>query len=281
MPGEKDYSTLVKLLQYRSQYQNNRTAYTFLTDGEDQSVSVTYQQLDLQAQAIAANLQSRQVDIALLVYPYDRGLKFIAAFFGCLYAKVTAVPCHPPRNRRASQDLAARLASSQAKIVLTTKNLLPKLKNQLGTLTEPLEWLTTDEIYSQAADWREPNISSDTLAFLQYTSGSTGVPKGVMITHACVLHNQKALQLAFGHTKKSIGVSWLPLFHDMGLIGNVLQSMYVGMPCIFLSPLFLSKNLYVGCKLFLVTAQLLAALLILLTSYCVIMLPPLKNKILI
>lgn len=202
MPGEKDYSTLVKLLQYRSQYQSNRTAYTFLTDGEDQSVSVTYQQLDLQAQAIAANLQSRQVNIALLVYPYDRGLEFIAAFFGCLYAKVIAVPCHPPRNRHASQDLAARLASSQAKVVLTTKNLLPKLKNQLGTLTEPLEWLTTDEIYSQAADWQQPNISSDTLAFLQYTSGSTGVPKGVMITYACVLHNQKAIQLAFGHTKK-------------------------------------------------------------------------------
>ncbi len=237
MPGEKDYLTLVELLQYRSQYQSNRTAYTFLTDRENQSVSVTYQELDLQAQKIAANLQSRQVNIALLVYPYDGGLEFIAAFFGCLYAKVIAVPCHPPRNRHASQDLAARLASSQAKIILTTKNLLPKLKNQLGTHAAPLEWLITDEVSSQAADWKEPNISSDTLAFLQYTSGSTGVPKGVMITHDCVLHNQKALQLAFGHTEKSIGVGWLPLFHDMGLIGNVLQAMYLGSPCIFLSPI--------------------------------------------
>ena len=235
MSGEKDYSNLVELLRYRSQHQSNRTAYTFLTDG-DASVSVTYQELDLQACAIAANLQSKRINIALLVYPYDHGLEFIAAFFGCLYAKVIAVPCHPARNRHASNDLAARLTSSQAKIVLTTKNLKSKLKQQLGTLAEPLEWLTTDEPYSNS-DWREPNISGDTLAFLQYTSGSTGVPKGVMITHDCVLHNQKILQLAFCHTEKSIGVGWLPLFHDMGLIGNVLQSLYVGMPCIFLSPI--------------------------------------------
>jgi acyl-CoA synthetase (AMP-forming)/AMP-acid ligase II len=239
MSGEKDYSTLVELLQYRSQHQSNRTAYTFLTDGETKSVSVTYHQLDLQAKAIASHLQSKQLDgnTALLIYPYDGGLEFIAAFFGCLYAKVIAVPCHPPRNRHASQDLAARLASSQAKIVLTTKNLLPKLKSQLGTIAAPLEWLTTDDTPAKATDWREPNISSDTLAFLQYTSGSTGVPKGVMVTHGCVLHNQKILKLAFCHTEKSVGVGWLPLFHDMGLIGNVLQSMYVGMPCIFLSPI--------------------------------------------
>ncbi len=129
-------------MRYRSQHQSNRTAYTFLTDG-DASVSVTYQELDLQVRAIAANLQSKRVNTALLVYPYDGGLEFIAAFFGCLYAKVIAVPCHPPRNRHASNDLAARLTSSQAKIVLTTKNLKSKLKNQLGTLA-PLEWLTTD-----------------------------------------------------------------------------------------------------------------------------------------
>ncbi len=237
MSGEKDYSTLVELLQYRSQYQSNRTAYRFLTDGETASVSVTYQELDLQAKAIASSLQRHNSNTALLIYPYDRGLEFIAAFFGCLYAKVIAVPCHPPRNRHASNDLAARLASSQARIVLTTKNLLPKLKSQLGTLADPLEWLITDEPSCQATDWREPNISSDTLAFLQYTSGSTGVPKGVMITHGCVLHNQKILKLAFGHTEKSIGVGWLPLFHDMGLIGNVLQSLYIGSPCIFLSPI--------------------------------------------
>ena len=239
MSGEKDYSTLVELLQYRSQYQSNRTAYTFLTDGENQSVSVTYQQLDSQAKVIASNLQSKQLDghTALLIYPYDGGLEFIAAFFGCLYAKVIAVPCHPSRNRHASQDLAARLASSQAKIVLTTKNILPKLKSQLGTLAAPLEWITTDEYGSQAADWRKPNLTSDTVAFLQYTSGSTGVPKGVIITHGCVLHNQKILKLAFCHTEKSVGAGWLPLFHDMGLIGNVIQSLYVGMPCIFLSPI--------------------------------------------
>lgn len=231
-----NYSTLVELLRYRFQQQPSQIAYTFLKDGETESVSLTYQELDERARAIAAQLQYLNMDNsrALLVYPYDAGLEFIAAFFGCLYAGVVAVPSHPPRNRHALYDLQARLASSQAAIVLTTKNSLA-LKSQL-TLND-LVWLTTDDIPPQATNWIEPEISNDTLAFLQYTSGSTGMPKGVMITHECILHSQQLLNIAFGHTDNAIGVGWLPLFHDMGLIGNVLQALYLGRPCIFMSPI--------------------------------------------
>ena len=241
---ELNYSTLVELLRCRAKHQPNQTAYILLKDGETDSVSITYQQLDLRARAIAAQLQytNSNGSRALLVYPYDAGLEFIAAFFGCLYAEVVAVPSHPPRNRHACYDLQQRLASSQAHVVLTKQNLLAKLKNQL--IIEPAQksnellWLATDNIPTiQASDWSEPKISNDTLAFLQYTSGSTGMPKGVMISHGCIMHSQQMLKIAFGHTEKAIGVGWLPLFHDMGLIGNVLQALYVGSPCIFMSPI--------------------------------------------
>ena len=235
-------STLVEILRYRAQHQPNQTAYVFLKDGETDLVNLTYQQLDLRARAIAAQLQYMSSNgRALLIYPYDAGLEFIAAFFGCLYAEVVAVPCHPPRNRHAYYDLQARLSSSQASVVLTKKNLLAKLKNQLilePELKSNESWLATDNIpNTQASDWVEPTISNDTLAFLQYTSGSTGMPKGVMITHGCIMHSQQMLKMAFGHTEKAIGVGWLPLFHDMGLIGNVLQALYLGSPCIFMSPI--------------------------------------------
>ena len=146
----------------------------------------------------------------------------------------------PPRNRYTLEDLTARLQTSQAQAILSTKGLRKKLKSQLSTI-ESLAvppWLITSETPSEtAADWVPPNLKGSDLAFLQYTSGSTGVPKGVMITHDCLLDNQRVLQQAFGHTDRSIGVGWLPLFHDMGLIGNALQALYLGASCILMSPI--------------------------------------------
>jgi acyl-CoA synthetase (AMP-forming)/AMP-acid ligase II len=242
--------TLVDILRYRAENQASQIAYTFLKNGEVEAGSLTYQELDLRARSISSWLQSHnlQNERAILIYPYDGSLEFIAVFMGCLYAGVIAVPCHPPRNRHAFFDLQARLTSCQAKIVLTQKNLVANLKNQFltsesATQFSDLLWLNTDEIpTSLAANWYEPKIEKETLAFLQYTSGSTGMPKGVIITHECILYNQEMLRLAFGHTEESIGVSWLPLFHDMGLIGNVLQALYLGRPSFFLSPIsFIQK----------------------------------------
>ena len=116
-----NYSTLVELLRYRAQHQADRTAYTFLKNGETELCSITYQDLDLQARAIATQLQYNNANgfRAVMIYPYDTSFEFIAAFLGCLYVGVVAVPSHPPRNRHAFYDLQARLFSSQAKIVLT------------------------------------------------------------------------------------------------------------------------------------------------------------------
>jgi acyl-CoA synthetase (AMP-forming)/AMP-acid ligase II len=246
-----NHSALVELLCDRAQCQPNKTAFTFLKDGETHSVNLTYQELDRQAKAIALQLnllKIKQGDRAVLIYPYDGALEFIAAFFGCLYAGVVAVPCYPPQNRLALSDLQSRLVSCQAEIILTTKSYLAKLKSQLITpesdpIFHKLHWLVTDDISTSLADhWLKPKCDRDTLAFLQYTSGSTGIPKGVMVTHACILHNQQMLQMAFGHTEEASGVGWLPLFHDMGLIGTVIQAVYLGSPCIFMSPIaFIQK----------------------------------------
>ena len=232
-------SNIVEILQRRARSQANDTAYIFLKDGENQEIRLTYQELDLKAKAIAFQLQQLVTpgSRALLVYPYSGGLEFITAFFGCLYAGVVAVPCHPPKNRLTTIEVQTRIESADAKIVLTDSSLFAKLKTQLKQWSDNLLYcLNTDKIKPQPDSFNAPQIDGDTLAFLQYTSGSTGEPKGVMITHRCLMQNQEMLKQAFGHTQDLVGVGWLPLFHDMGLIGNVIQPIYIGAFCVMMSP---------------------------------------------
>ncbi|ARV58014.1 AMP-dependent synthetase [Nostocales cyanobacterium HT-58-2] len=240
------FSTLVELLSYRASIQSEQKAYTFLQNSETEAESLTYEALHLQAQAIAARLQSLDAfgERALLLY--QPGLDFIAAFFGCLYAGVVAVPAYPPRRNQSLSRLQAIAQDAQAKVVLTSTKLLSSLQSssiQEGLELAGLHWLATDGLSTDiASNWQPQELDSDTLAFLQYTSGSTGTPKGVMISHGNLLHNEQTIQKAFGHTEKTIGMGWLPVFHDMGLIGNVLQPLYLGFHCILMSPVdFLQK----------------------------------------
>jgi natural product biosynthesis luciferase-like monooxygenase protein len=239
------FSTLVDLLRYRSLHHPAQLAFTFLQDGETESSSLTYQELDRSARVIATQLQSLGASGSLALLLYPPGLEFIAGFFGCLYAGTVAIPAYPPRRNQNMSRLQAIVASSQAAVALTTTSLLTNIREQFAQNPElaALRWLATDNLASdQALGWQEPALSSDTLAFLQYTSGSTGTPKGVMVSHGNLLHNERMIERAFGHTEKTIAVGWLPLFHDMGLIGNVLQPLYLGRSCILMSPVdFLQK----------------------------------------
>jgi acyl-CoA synthetase (AMP-forming)/AMP-acid ligase II len=242
-----EYSTLVELLCQRAKDQPEQTAFTFLVDGKTESSKLTYFELDQQARAIAAKLQSLNLtgERALMLYP--PGLEFIAAFFGCLYASVVAVPAYPPRRNQSISRLWSIIASSQVTVALTTTSLLTNIESRFTQNPElrELHWLAIDDVADNLAQaWEQPKLNSDTLAFLQYTSGSTGTPKGVMVSHGNLLHNEQIIKSAFGHTEKTIVVGWLPLFHDMGLIGNVLQPLYLGRPCILMSPMdFLQKPL--------------------------------------
>ena len=235
-------ASIVEVLGARADTTPDGLAFSFLTDGEEEGARLTYAGLDLQARAVAAELRDRAEagDRALLMYA--PGLEFIPAFFGCLYSGVVPVPVSPPRLDRLMQSwqvLDNIAADCRPKVVLTTRNLASLFG---GSAAVPhlgsLHWLCTDDLdSSRAHSWREPTIDAGALALLQYTSGSTATPKGVMVTHRNLMHNQRTMEAAIAPEGPGLGVSWLPLYHDMGLLGGVVQPLFQGTPCVLMSPL--------------------------------------------
>jgi acyl-CoA synthetase (AMP-forming)/AMP-acid ligase II len=242
-----EVATFVELLRDRAIRLGESRAFTFLPDGEMEGDRLTYGELDQRGRAIAAILQSFQArgERALLLYP--PGLEFIAGFFGCLYAGAIAVPVYPPRRNQKLSRLEAIVKDARAKFVLTTRSLQADIVRRFDDSPElaAMHWVATDTIPSdRASDWHDPDIDGDTLAFLQYTSGSTGTPKGVMVTHANLLDNSADLDRGWKHTPESVLVTWLPTFHDMGLIYGALQPIYKRLPCYMMAPLsFLQRPL--------------------------------------
>ncbi len=238
-------SNLVDLVQHRAAHSAHDRAFIYLVDGETEEIQLTYQELDRQARAVAVRLQELNLvgERALLLYP--AGLDFIAAFFGCLYAGVVAVPAYPPRRNRSLSRIQAIADDAEARIALTTFSVWERVQpvlDQTPDLTR-IEWLCTDKLPAEIeGQWQQPDVHGDTLAFLQYTSGSTGIPKGVVLTHANLMHNSASIAYAFEHTRSGSGVFWLPSYHDMGLIGGILQPLYIGQPNVLMSPMaFLQK----------------------------------------
>ena len=234
-------TNLVELVQHRAAHQGSDTAFIFLADGEDEQIRLTYSELDLRARAIAAWLQKNinTGDCALLLYP--PGLEFITAFFGCLYAGVIAVPIYPPRRNRSMLRIQAVAKDCDANVALTTDSVLERVEPLIDDtpLLKRLTWCPTCQIEDRKADdWVYPEeISPESIAFLQYTSGSTGTPKGVVLSHANMLHNSAVIAHGFEHTRSGLGVFWLPSYHDMGLIGGIIQPIYVGRPNVLMSPM--------------------------------------------
>ncbi|WP_437733786.1 amino acid adenylation domain-containing protein [Sorangium sp. So ce1335] len=236
-------TTLDDLLRWRATEQPDLLAYTFLLDGEAQEARLTYGQLDRRARAIGATLASRGARGARVLLLYAPGFEYAVAVLGCLYAGAVAVPAYPPDPARLSRTLPrllALIADSKASFALTTSDILP----MAGVLAEQSEemkalvWLATDDVDDASAGaWRDPGATRDTLAILQYTSGSTAAPRGVMLTHGNLLHNLAAIHRCFEHTSESRGVIWLPPYHDMGLIGGVLQPLFGGFPVVLMSPI--------------------------------------------
>ena len=238
-------ATLTDILQYRADSQSDQTIYTFLLDGETEQISLTYRELDRKAKAIAACLQSLVSSQERILLLYPPGLGFIEAFFGCLYADVIAIPAYPPRPNRSIARIQSIIKDAQPTLALTTKGILNGLTKRAEQAPElkTLQWLATDNLEPQYADkWQEITLSGDDIAFLQYTSGSTAEPKGVKIAHRNLLHNLQAIHQCFQHSTESQGVIWLPPYHDMGLIGGVLQPLYGGFPVVLMSPLIFLQN---------------------------------------
>jgi amino acid adenylation domain-containing protein len=237
-----DFATFVDLLRTRAREAPDGLAYVFLQDGEEEAERLTFAELDARARSLAAWLQRRQPvgERALLLFP--PGLDFVAAFFGCLYAGAVAVPSYPPapvRPGRGQPRLRSIVEDAAPRFVLTTAGLAPRLDALAGEMPGfgTAERLVTDDVPAGLADdWSPPELTAETIAFLQYTSGSTSDPKGVMVSHGNLLHNEEVIRAACGHDERSTFVSWLPMYHDMGLIGGVLQPLYTGASCVLMAP---------------------------------------------
>jgi phthiocerol/phenolphthiocerol synthesis type-I polyketide synthase C len=232
--------TLVELLRVRAQEIPDTLAYAFLPDGEvGDEIRVTYRELERQVRAIAAHLQNlaKPGDRVLLLYP--QGVDYVTGFLACLYAGVIAVPIFPPRGKPADMRIQTIADDARANLAMTTERIKTHFAHHLAHAPhlEKMQWLATDTIPTHLADaWRSPKIDRSTLAFLQYTSGSTGVPKGVMVSHGNLLHNSEYTAGLWEYDADSVMVTWLPIFHDMGLIFGILQPLYKGFPCYLMSP---------------------------------------------
>ncbi|MEA3337591.1 MAG: AMP-binding protein [Chloroflexota bacterium] len=234
------FFSLVDILRDRAEKQPERLAYTFLVDGETGDGQVfTYAELDQRARAIGSYLQHQYARGSRVLLLYPPGLEYVAAFFGCLYAGLIAVPAYPPRPRRAMPRIQTIVADCQPAVALTTSRILSNIQERLSGMPDmaALDWLDSGILDPDLADhWKHPQTSGEDLAYLQYTSGSTSDPKGVMVSHANLDYTISDLIQGWEKREESVMVTWLPPFHDLGLIYGILQPIYGGFPCIMMAP---------------------------------------------
>jgi acyl-CoA synthetase (AMP-forming)/AMP-acid ligase II/acyl carrier protein len=233
------YLNLADLLCQRAQQLGEKPLFRFVRGDNGSESTVTYRSLHESAMAVASRLQSmvNVGDRAWLMFP--PGLDFVRAFFGCLYAGVVAVPVSPLRRGRPTSSLEGIYNASQPAVVLSTAAHSRQAEVLYEGIPELLRrpWIATDDIeIGDDFDWINPRVDGQQLAFLQYTSGSTAAPKGVMLTHENLLHNSELVRQAFGNTDRSSAVFWLPLYHDMGLIGGIIQPIYCAGTSTLLAP---------------------------------------------
>ena len=222
--------TLVSALANWAIEQPHKPAFTYLDDYGDRGSELSYQQLDSAARRVAARLQTVGAvgDRALLLYP--PGLDFVAAYLGCLYAGVVAVPAYPPRINRPIPRIQAIVEDAQPKIALTTEKIFESTARRFEQASDlaKLKWINTEALQpSVESGFQDVELHSESLAFLQYTSGSTSTPKGVMISHGNLMANVEMIDYGFQIDK-------IP---DMGLIGGILTPIYKGGHTVLLSPM--------------------------------------------
>lgn len=234
-------TTIIEVVRNRARLQPDRTAYTYLTQTEADGERVSYRDLNEDAKRVAFELarRSRPGDRVLLVIP--SALEFVVGFLGCMYAGTIAVPVNPPNSGRRIDRLASILADSGATVALTTTRLLtPSVGSSRKIVAgHEIEWLDLAELrHTSDAALSEDQLAlpGEAPAYLQYTSGSTGTPKGVVVSHANLMYNLNDLALTLAVTTESVMITWLPLFHDMGLVFGALLPLFGGFPCYLMNP---------------------------------------------
>lgn len=234
-------STLAALVETRAREQPDRTAFTFV-DGESE-LALSHRDLERFARSFALELaaETRVGERALLLYP--PGPAYLIAFFGCALAGVIPVPLFPPPAHRTLDRLRAILNDAGTTLALTDGAFAERLASKEGKRIPGLRVRAIDPFGSSTGELRTP-ARPDDIALLQYTSGSTGTPKGVVVTHRQIMANAALVREAFTLTPDDVSVSWLPPYHDMGLIGSTITPLATGFPAVFMTPLtFLRRPL--------------------------------------
>lgn len=238
MDTDRRFRTIMDALSFRASAQANSPAYHHLADDAMESGLLTWKDLDSRARSLGEFFvkAGARGERALLLY--QTGLDYVAAFYGCLYGGVIAVPAYPPRMNRHHSRILAIVEDCAPRYVLTDSSMIGKIRAALPDhpSLHNVEWIATDMLDAGGTGWAPESCETGTTAFLQYTSGSTGTPKGVMVSHGNLTRNLGLISSGFGVTEESVIVSWLPIYHDMGLIGNILATAWVGAECYMMSP---------------------------------------------
>ena len=232
--------TITDVLQHWAEHRPDDAAFIF-TDVESLEEKLTYSELWEEKVRVPGRLQDRcrirAGDRVLLLYP--PGLEFVIGFFACHAAGAIAVPAYPPRRNRKASRIRSIVVDSDARWALSTQSVVDLLKgDQPHDDLIGVQLLGTDNPgMRDVSKWRRPKLQDSSLAVLQYTSGSTGSPKGVMLNHANLIANSELIREGFQPTPDLVGMSWLPTYHDMGLVGGILMPLYIGRVDVLTSPM--------------------------------------------
>jgi len=231
---------MVSLLIRNAKKFEDKALYIFLDDGQNESLRLSYREVVTKSQAVGAELQKKgkKGDHILLLFP--AGVEFVIALFACFIAGMVAIPAYPPRRKKVDARFLSILHDASPTCIFATLQILQDLENidLEGAMKDGINMLAFESISEeQANEWEDPNVSKDDIVLLQYTSGSTGTPKGIMVSHGNMIHNSECIKQSFGFDENMIVVNWLPNFHDMGLIGNLIQPAYVGGSVVTMTPI--------------------------------------------
>ncbi len=232
-------ANLIELLKNQAARYRDQVLYRFLPDEGGEAIEISYAELDRQARAVAVTLMSRAAAGERVLIPSPVNLESIVAFFGCIYAGLVAVPVPPPRPYHLCERNRGVVEDARPALILAPSAVFESAAERYAKNPEllALPWLNVaDAVQGRVGDWIDPATEPRALAFLQYTSGSTASPKGVMVSHQNLLANSALIEQGFGLGQRTAGVLWLPFYHDMGLIGGVIQSLFAGGMSTFMSP---------------------------------------------
>jgi len=244
-PIIRESESLVEIISKRAAKQPNDIVYKYLGDGVNETESFTFQEIDRVARSISQALSEKlsKGDRVLLLFP--QGLQYVAALYGCFYGGFIAIPAYPPRRNRKMDRINSIIEDSGAAAGLVTEDVFKTIERNFSDdeMLKEMKWFKYENISSSL---NPPELSKlpkpDDVAFIQYTSGSTGNPKGVMISHENIVYNSEFIRQSFGFDKNTIGMNWLPIFHDMGLVGGIFQAAYLGLINIGMPPVAFLKN---------------------------------------